>query len=68
MTTMSTTGVHASPGEIRRVIREGGEIDLTWHGRPYARIVPLELLAAERAELARLRSQLEEYQRRESAA
>lgn len=49
--------------ELRHTIRDGGEVDLTFRDRPYARVVPIERLRAERDELAALRRRVDELER-----
>lgn len=67
-TSMTSEGLQRNAGMVRRVLRDGGEIELTFHSRPYGRIVSHEQLEAERAELAQLRAELARYRDEEAVA
>lgn len=60
MTTITTDQLGRSPGIVSRAVRMQREINMTFHGRPVARIVPHEHIERERAELAHLRTEVEE--------
>ncbi len=67
-TSMTSENLQRNAGMVRRVIRSGGEIELTFRSKPYGRIVPHDQLEAERAELARLRAELAQYRDEEAVA
>lgn len=65
--TMTSEGLQRHAGQVRRVLQSGGEIQLTYHSKPYGRIVLHDQLEAERAELARLRAEVERYRQQEAS-
>ena len=67
-TRMTSESLQRNAGMVRRVIRSGGEIELTFRSKPYGRIVPHEQLEAERAELIQLRAELARYRNEEAVA
>lgn len=59
MTTMTAERLSKNSGDVRRALVDGGEVMLTFHGKPYARVIPLDRAEQERAELERLRAEVE---------
>jgi|GEM_PF-7125048 len=59
MTTLTTRQITREPGLISRELRAGNEVSLTFHDRPYARVVPHAQIEQERAQLADLRREVE---------
>ena len=59
MATMTAEGITRNPGDLRRALGNGDEVLLTFHGKPYARLVSHDQAEEERAELARLRAEVE---------
>lgn len=64
MTTIATDQLNRAPGTLSRALRSGEEVELTFHERPYARVVPHDDLERERAELAKLRAEVEQLRAR----
>lgn len=64
MTTMTAEYLSKNAGDLRRSLVAGEEVELTFHGKPYARAVAADRLEEERAELERLRTQVAELQQR----
>jgi antitoxin (DNA-binding transcriptional repressor) of toxin-antitoxin stability system len=61
MTTMTSERLSKKTGEIRRALREGAEIVLTFRGTPFGRVVPSGRIDQLEAELDRLRKLVAEY-------
>lgn len=53
---MSSDELSRKIGKIRKVVEPGGEIVVTFHGRPMARVMSDERWRQVQAELARLRA------------
>lgn len=60
MTTMTSERLSKNAGEVRRSLRSGTEVTLTFRGKPFARVVPPERIDQLEAELSRLRMKLAE--------
>jgi|GEM_PF-4516581 len=65
MTSMTAMGMSYRPGELRKTVKSGETVELTFHGHPYATVVPTELW--ERAQAALAREQAYEQQKEEAA-
>lgn len=64
MTTMTSEHLSDNPGEVRRSLRNGTEVVLTFRGRPFGHVVAPERIAqleALEAEVERLRQLVSEY-------
>lgn len=55
MTTISSERLSDNPGEVRRSLRNGTEVTLTFRGKPFGRVVAPERIGQLEAELERLR-------------
>lgn len=62
MTTMTAEHLTRNPAVVRRALGEGDEVMLTFHGKPYARVISHGRVEEERAELERLRAEVEVLQ------
>ncbi|RJQ74179.1 hypothetical protein D5S17_23195 [Pseudonocardiaceae bacterium YIM PH 21723] len=62
MTTMTAENLTRSPAQVRRALKDGDEVLLTFHGKPYARVLPFDRAEQERAEMERLRALVDELQ------
>jgi antitoxin (DNA-binding transcriptional repressor) of toxin-antitoxin stability system len=61
MTTISSEHLSDNPGEVRRSLRNGTEVTLTFRGKPFGRVVAPERLDQLEAELERLRNLVSEH-------
>jgi antitoxin (DNA-binding transcriptional repressor) of toxin-antitoxin stability system len=59
MTTMTAEHLTRNPAVVRRALGNGDEVMLTFHGKPYARVIAHGRVEEERAELERLRAEVE---------
>jgi antitoxin (DNA-binding transcriptional repressor) of toxin-antitoxin stability system len=57
MTTMTAKCLTRRPADVRRAVREGEEVRLTFHGTTFARVIDDAVVTREREELARLRAE-----------
>lgn len=64
MTTLPICEMVRNVGTLRRTIVSGNEVELTYHRKPYARVIAHEQIEQERAEMAALRSEVEELRAR----
>lgn len=62
MTTMTADDLSKKTGQVRQTLIDGNEVMLTFHGKPYARVIADERVEEERAELERLRAEVERLQ------
>lgn len=60
-TSVTVKNLREEVGIIRRAMREGDELAVTFHSKPLARIVPDERWEQTQAELARLRQLVAEH-------
>ncbi|WP_020421114.1 hypothetical protein [Amycolatopsis sp. ATCC 39116] len=60
MTTMTAERVSKNPADLRRALIAVDELILTFHGKPYAHVMTPGRAERERAELKRLRSEVED--------
>ncbi|WP_431879228.1 hypothetical protein [Amycolatopsis sacchari] len=58
MTTMTAEHLSKNTGAVRRALVGGEEVRLTFHGKPYARVIADDRVQEERAELERLRAEV----------
>lgn len=58
MTTMTAERLTRNPAVVRRALGAGDEVLLTFHGKPYARVISHGQAEQERAELERLRAEV----------
>jgi len=56
--TLTTRELHHNGGELRRTVKHGGQLVVTFHNKPFARVVPAEHYDELTAELERLRAQI----------
>lgn len=59
MTTMTAEHLTRTPAVVRRALGNDDEVLLTFHGKPYARVISHSRVEEERAELERLRAEVE---------
>ena len=62
MTTMTAGGITRNPAAVREALRNGDEVRMTFHGKPYARVISDSRVEEERAELQRLRTEVNALQ------
>jgi len=60
MTTLTAESLTRKPAAVRRALGDGEEVLLTFHGKPYGRVISHVRAEKERAELERLRAEVEE--------
>lgn len=58
MTTMTAERLTRNPAVVRQALGNGDEVLLTFHGKPYARVISHDQAEQERAELERLRAEV----------
>jgi antitoxin (DNA-binding transcriptional repressor) of toxin-antitoxin stability system len=68
MTTISSECLSDNPGAVRRSLRNGTEVTLTFRGKPFGRVVAPERIDQLEAELDRLRKLVSEHGLAEEAA
>lgn len=61
MTTMTSEHLSDNPGKVRRSLRNGTEVTLTFRGKPFGRVVAPERIAQLETELDRLRKLLADH-------
>lgn len=61
MTTMTSEHLSKNAGEVRRSLRHGTEVTLTFRGKPFGRVVAPERIDQLEAENDRLRRLLAEH-------
>jgi antitoxin (DNA-binding transcriptional repressor) of toxin-antitoxin stability system len=59
MTTIGVYQLKQQAGVVRRTMREGNELAITFHAKPIGVLVPHDQREQERAELERLRAEVE---------
>lgn len=59
MTTIGVYQLKQQAGVVRRTMSEGNELAITFHAKPIGVLVPHDQLEQERAELERLRVEVE---------
>ncbi len=62
MATMAASAIRARSGDIRRALKNGEQVHLTFHDKPWARVIPDDYLTALEIENARLRAHLAELE------
>ncbi|RSN05992.1 hypothetical protein DMC63_37935 [Streptomyces sp. WAC 05977] len=63
MTTMTAEQLSKATGTVRRALVDGDEVQLTFHNKPFARIVAHDRIEDERSELGQLRAEVETLRR-----
>lgn len=68
MTTLTARDIARRAGDVRKALKRGEHVHVTFHSKPWARIVPEQYIGELESELARLRAQLDQRTERRAAA